>query len=214
MTCIYVNNKKIILTSDASSDASRIKNTKKSNSFHISDKFYLKKITSDFLNDLLSEDKIIIHGNSKQLYKKFIALYPEINAAGGVVFNKQDEILLIFRRGTWDLPKGKTETGETARESALREASEETGVEKLTVLDNLPESYHMYKINNQWVLKRTQWFLMKAPLQILKPQTEEEITNAEWIPRSSIHNLKTKMFASLQDVITAALNKDSSKLLK
>jgi hypothetical protein len=30
-----------------------------------------------------------------------------IIAAGGLVFNELNELLMIFRRGKWDLPKGK-----------------------------------------------------------------------------------------------------------
>ena len=35
-----------------------------------------------------------------------------IEAAGGLVFNKDGHLLMIFRNGKWDLPKGKLETVE------------------------------------------------------------------------------------------------------
>src|SRR5688500_11232246 len=35
-----------------------------------------------------------------------------IKAAGGIVWNRNKELLMIYRRGKWDLPKGKIEEGE------------------------------------------------------------------------------------------------------
>ena len=52
-------------------------------------------------------------------------------AAGGLVENEKGEILFMFRRGKWDMPKGKRDPGETLEECALREVEEETGVGQL-----------------------------------------------------------------------------------
>ncbi len=43
---------------------------------------------------------------------------------------RMDEILMIFRRGKWDLPKGKLDKGESLEACALREVEEETGLKK------------------------------------------------------------------------------------
>ena len=51
-----------------------------------------------------------------------------VKAAGGLVINKKGEILFIFRKGMWDLPKGKLDSGELLDETAIRETSEETGI--------------------------------------------------------------------------------------
>jgi hypothetical protein len=48
----------------------------------------------------------------EQLYEHFSSLFQIIEAAGGLVKNKNDEWLFIFRNGKWDLPKGKIEKGE------------------------------------------------------------------------------------------------------
>ena len=50
--------------------------------------------------------------------------------AGGLVFNKKAQILLIFRKWSWDLPKGKVEKNETLASAAIRETAEETGLKK------------------------------------------------------------------------------------
>ena len=62
-----------------------------------------------------------------------------IIAAGGIVMNKNNEVLLIHRRGKWDLPKGKLDCGETIEDTAVREVSEEVGIpiKKLKVNQNL-----------------------------------------------------------------------------
>lgn len=205
MISIFINDKKIILTNDVYLDTSKHEGAKKSNSFHIDSINDLKKITSDYLNNHIPFKQIFLYGNIKQLYQNFIALYPEINAAGGVVFNENNDLLIIERRGIWDLPKGKTEAGENAHECAIREVMEETGVDHLSIVDRLPNSYHMYKINQQWVVKRTQWFLMQAPLQQFNPQVEEEITQVEWMPQSSIPKIISNTYASLKDIISAAV---------
>jgi len=43
----------------------------------------------------------------KNLISSFLSLFKIIEAAGGFVKNQRGEYLFIFRRGKWDLPKGK-----------------------------------------------------------------------------------------------------------
>ena len=47
-------------------------------------------------------------------------------AAGGLVFNAHEELLMIERWDRWDLPKGKVEKGESLPDAAWREVEEET----------------------------------------------------------------------------------------
>ena len=61
-------------------------------------------------------------------FKKFSEQLIIIEAAGGVVYNDEEKILLIKRFGKWDLPKGKIERIETPKHAAMREVCEETGV--------------------------------------------------------------------------------------
>ena len=106
-----------------------------------------------------------------------------ITAAGGLVFNKKNELLMIFRRGCWDLPKGKLDKGETVEECALREVQEETGLKNLQLGELIGITHHDYfdKWTNQDVTKETHWFKMLVnDEQTLTPQTEEDIEKAEW----------------------------------
>ena len=53
----------------------------------------------------------------------------KIKTAGGIVL-KDDKILFIYKRGRWDLPKGKVEENASSRKTAKIEISEETGLPK------------------------------------------------------------------------------------
>ena len=67
-----------------------------------------------------------------------------ITAAGGLVLNPNTEILMIFRRGHWDLPKGKLDEGETIVSCAVREVQEETGLSDIHVDQFLLMTKHTY----------------------------------------------------------------------
>ncbi|MGL4610067.1 MAG: NUDIX domain-containing protein [Trueperaceae bacterium] len=52
-----------------------------------------------------------------------------VEGAGGVVFNKTGQVLLLgHRNGTWVFPKGHLDPGETHLMAAIREVEEESGV--------------------------------------------------------------------------------------
>ena len=55
----------------------------------------------------------------------FQSLFIIIEAAGGCVFNQKGQLLVIYRRNSWDLPKGKIDKGETPDIAAIREVQEE-----------------------------------------------------------------------------------------
>ena len=57
-------------------------------------------------------------------WSDFCSNYKIIEAAGGLVFNDKNKILMIFRNGKWDLPKGKLEIGEQIQDGAIREVKE------------------------------------------------------------------------------------------
>ncbi|MEO0789929.1 MAG: NUDIX domain-containing protein [Bacteroidota bacterium] len=64
------------------------------------------------------------------MWNEFMGHYKIVEAAGGLVqLNEAKRFLVMERRGHIDLPKGKIDPGETAVEAALREVSEETGLE-------------------------------------------------------------------------------------
>jgi hypothetical protein len=65
--------------------------------------------------------KILILVKDKKKSVEYLKSKFNIVEAGGGIVQKEHKILLIFRKGKWDLPKGKLEFGETKKEGALRE---------------------------------------------------------------------------------------------
>ncbi|MEL6845440.1 MAG: NUDIX domain-containing protein [Bacteroidota bacterium] len=148
-------------------------------------------------------DAIVLHAaNYEQLVKDYQSLYKIIEAAGGLVFNENEEVLFIHRLGWWDLPKGKLEKGESIGEGAVREVEEETGLKDIQLGEKIYESYHTYRNRkDKRVLKRTYWFKMTAPNQPLTPQTEEDITEAVWRSLSDFYDGQPKVYRSILDVL-------------
>lgn len=134
--------------------------------------------------------------NSPKEYDTFCRKFTLVHAAGGIVSNESNEILMIFRRGLWDFPKGKVEKGEQFEEAALREVQEETGAAGLRLLHPLADTFHTY-LNGAPILKATHWFAMSCENTALKPQTEEDITKAEWIECGRTADLLEDSYPSL-----------------
>lgn len=108
----------------------------------------------------------------------------EILAGGGLVTRVKKgklQVLVIFRRGVWDLPKGKLDKGETIEECAVREVNEETGIRKTTILTPLCFTVHGYDQNKRFKVKTTHWFLMSTAKPTLKPQKSEDIEEVRWM---------------------------------
>lgn len=87
--------------------------------------------------------------------------------AGGVVYRKNDkgevEILLIQdAKDRWTIPKGHIEEGESAKDTAAREITEETGLKHLTVQSWLGKINFQYRRQQSLVLMTTEIFLVHA----------------------------------------------------
>lgn len=122
------------------------------------------------------------------------------------MINERHEMLLIHRRGMWDLPKGKIEKGESPEEGALREVEEETGISGHQLSKPIPSTYHIYP-QSGWVLKKTYWYLMEvAGAGPLTPQAEEEIHAAEWVKVDGImDHLPENTFPTIRETIRHAI---------
>lgn len=205
MITIFINNKKLFLHEKNALKGEILRATKERNFFDIDYIPSIKNIINSLISSSNDKDYVHIQGNTKNIFQKISQYHPLIHAAGGAVFSKKRELLMIYRRGHWDLPKGKAEAGEKAQTTAIREVMEETGIEKPEIIRRLSDSYHMYPINNQWVLKRTQWFLMRAKQQPLIPQTAEDIEQSIWVPYKEIPAKAKQSYTSLRAVIKESL---------
>jgi 8-oxo-dGTP pyrophosphatase MutT (NUDIX family) len=131
-----------------------------------------------------------------------------ITAAGGLVQNNDGAILMIFRRGFWDLPKGKLDAGELISECAVREVKEETGLQTLTLGPFICKTTHAYF--DTWlqkdVIKETHWFAMTASAlkpELLIPQTEEDIEKIEWVPVLELPPYLHQTYPTIRSVFDA-----------
>ena len=115
---------------------------------------------------------------------------PVIESAGGLICNDSQHILLMFKRGKWDMPKGRIEADSTKEDSALREVQEETGlnIKKLIVQAKLVSTWHTTRHSNVRYLKKTHWFLMhyNGKDDDLEPQVEEGIIECRWVHLSDL----------------------------
>ena len=138
-------------------------------------------------------------------YKEFCSRFKEVNAAGGLVSNRRGDVLLIRRNDLWDLPKGHQEAGEDISVTALREVSEETGVQKLRLRKLICVTDHCYRRNEIWHLKHTWWYdmLYTDPVD-LTPQREEDITKAAWVARSGLSPYLKNTYPSIVEVFREA----------
>ena len=121
--------------------------------------------------------------------------------AGGGIVEKEDKILLIFRKGKWDLPKGKLEKKEGKKEGALREVEEECNV-KVRLSDKITHTWHTYVRNGKKHLKKTYWYRMEIlDDSKMKPQLEESITDVRWMDERGTRQAMVNSYRSIRHVI-------------
>lgn len=162
------------------------------------------KLESFFKNDEI-EALQVIHEDLEMLWNDFKSCFTQINAGGGLVRNPQGELLFIFRRGKWDLPKGKADGKEKIMETALREVREECGIKALEAGQKITDTYHSYYIGEEPVLKKTTWFEMYHDgNENPSPQLEENITRVRWADSADLDFLIENTFPSILDVLAKA----------
>ncbi len=108
-----------------------------------------------------------------------------VTAGGGLVVRREADatlLLLIFRRGAWDLPKGKLDRGEAVEACALREVREEVGIETLRILGPAGTTVHGYPEKKRYCVKTTWWYVMETPERRFTPEAREGIEAVEWVP--------------------------------
>lgn len=143
--------------------------------------------------------------NLKDVWSEFKRSFKIIEAAGGAVLNPDQKLLMIFRLGKWDLPKGKIELGEPREMAAIREVEEETGVPRPEIFGILPTTYHIYSLADRLILKRTYWYAMriKNGFDFLVPQLEEDIIDASWCDATEVAENRTNTYGNIALVLDA-----------
>jgi 8-oxo-dGTP pyrophosphatase MutT (NUDIX family) len=151
---------------------------------------------------LIHEPDKLTQLKSEQELELFAKDKITIEAAGGMVLNTKGELLMMKRKGKWDMPKGKLDEGETVEECAVREVKEETGLAPIYSVRKLQTTFHTYPYNGKTALKPSHWFLMhyigtKEPI----PQTEEDITEIRWVDKESAKELLENAFPSIKEMV-------------
>ncbi len=200
---IYINNNPIFLVDE------KLKTQFDSNQSSVLK--YHKKFIPMIVDQMEKTDeytcKVLYSDDPKSMKKEFFAYFKRIDAAGGVVVNAKNNILMIRRNGYWDLPKGKIEKKEKKKRAAIREVNEETGVKNLMINSKLGSTYHCYKLKDKTrILKKTIWYLMYSEDMNLYPQYDEGISQAIWADSSCIFSLYYPYYGNIRDILVQALD--------
>ena len=148
------------------------------------------------------KNALIVSGNLNGLLSSLTKHFKVVQAGGGLVFDRIGRVLLIFRRGKWDLPKGKLEEEENIEACALREVSEETGLVHIHARNFLGITRHAYEEKDDLILKETHWYVMDyRGNDELIPQAEEDIERAEWVSPKDLAPYLNNTFPSINDIL-------------
>ena len=165
-------------------------------------------VVADTLNALKSGKyaaAVLTDANVDGLLEQVKSHFSTIVAGGGLIVNTDGDILLMFRRGKWDLPKGKLDDGETIEACAVREVAEETGLHSITLGDKIAETYHYYSYKSQPILKHTFWYKMNfTGTELTIPQIEEDIMDIQWIKPANIGKYMQYSYENIRAVFAQA----------
>ncbi len=193
---IFIKDKPLHIVHEAARDAIQIALPKADSS-----KFLMKIIAEMQSLDTFNE-VFLIHEAPEQVMALLQENMTLVLAAGGLVKNSRDELLMIFRRHKWDLPKGKVESGENIKTAAVREVEEECGIKGMKVRSHIADSYHIYYENERPILKQTVWYHISTAYEgITKPQIEEGIDKVEWVKTDGIENRLQNSYASIRWIL-------------
>ena len=204
---VYIGSKKVVIAADGAvvdigNDVLRIA---------VADRKTLKNALQEF--DASDATTLMLHHDGvEQLWDLYRSRYTFVQAAGGAVTDERERLLVMHRRGMWDLPKGKVDKGEAIPDAAVREVMEECGLGQVGIVGNigsgsqdvLAETWHTYLHKGEHFLKRTDWFLMRASShQILIPETKEDITEVKWMTDEEVMKMRSTTYPTLHAVIDA-----------
>lgn len=167
--------------------------------------------TKAFITGLLGQPEkftaVLYDEDLEELFSIFKSCFIYVKAGGGVVY-QNDEILVIKRLGMLDLPKGHLEAGETIEQCAVREVEEECGLQGVKITTPLENTLHIYFQNENWHLKKTNWYAMTCPPDSKPtPQTEEDIEAVIWLPVADIADAIDATYPSLKAVFNAFMTR-------
>lgn len=158
-------------------------------------------------------DSVTLVTKDKKALKDFVkSRFLIIKAAGGIV-TKKEKILMIFRLGKWDFPKGKLDKGESPEECALREVEEECNI-KVRLGAHLYNTWHTYTQNRKSILKKTYWYAMESVNDSgMKPQAEEGIVDISWFTEQEAKTALINSYPSMRYLFKQFLKRQPTQIL-
>src|SRR6478736_540406 len=133
-----------------------------------------------------------------------------VKAAGGLV-RKKDKVLMIYRMKKWDLPKGKKESGERSKNTAVREVEEECNVE-VKIGKKICTTWHTYTMNKNSMIKKTRWYLMDlVDDSRSRPAVEEDIEELRWMTQKEVYHALENSYRSIRFVFEEYYKKEKIK---
>lgn len=203
---IYINGTPVFLTTPSQASKIAIQADKNNLLAHYTGKKKMIKQYIDLLNKNKAVQAIVLYSNDlESLWEDFQSCFKILEAAGGYVLNQENKLLVFYRRGSWDMPKGKIDPGETPEVAAVREVQEETGLVNLTLNGFLTHTWHTYEEKGQRILKKTWWYRMSTADHQLVPQTEEDIEEIRWVEPAAWIDAEKTVYESIREVIRAGL---------
>jgi len=108
---------------------------------------------------------------------------PSEKSCGAVIFTQNPErkyLLLHYEGGHWDFVKGHVESGETEKETVLRETREEVGITELSFLDGFRHriSYY-YRRAGQTVYKEVIFYILET--NVTSVRLSREHVGFDWL---------------------------------
>lgn len=146
------------------------------------------------------------------VWDHYCAGFTFVQAAGGAVTDENGRLLVMHRRNSWDLPKGKVDQDEGIPAAAVREVMEECGLKAVRIDPRfnasgrglLCSTWHTYDHKGKHFLKRTDWFLMRSTsAEKLIAQEEEDITEVRWMTTVELDANREGFYPTLHEVIEA-----------
>lgn len=103
--------------------------------------------------------------------------------------DKWQVLLIKHQAGHWAFPKGHPEEGETARDTAARELTEETNLKIVGIISEIPiQENYIFQREGFLVYKTVEYFLAIVHGDITIQ--EEELADFEWV---NLLDAKTKI---------------------
>jgi 8-oxo-dGTP pyrophosphatase MutT (NUDIX family) len=109
--------------------------------------------------------------------------------------------------GTWALPKGNIDRGESGEATALREVVEETGCEGDS-LGKLGDVRYVYNFRGERIFKVVSFFLVRyrrGRIGEIPPEFRKEVAEARWLPLEEAPRLLA--YRGERDMAEAALTR-------